>query len=47
MKKHSEIGVPYSSCQSGIIKIANAILYHHEHWDGNGYPHGLKGKKFL
>ena len=22
----------------------NIILYHHEKWDGTGYPHGLKGE---
>jgi len=22
----------------------NIILYHHERWDGTGYPHGLKGE---
>jgi HD-GYP domain-containing protein (c-di-GMP phosphodiesterase class II) len=25
--------------------IAQEILYHHEHWDGTGYPDGLKGEK--
>ena len=24
---------------------ANVILYHHENWDGTGYPEGLKGDK--
>lgn len=27
------------------IKIANIILYHHENWDGSGFPKGLKGKE--
>jgi HD-GYP domain-containing protein (c-di-GMP phosphodiesterase class II) len=25
-------------------KILPGILYHHEHWDGSGYPAGLKGE---
>ena len=29
-----------SSC-SGVI--ANAVLQHHERWNGTGYPYGLKG----
>jgi len=24
-------------------KVAEIILHHHEHYDGTGYPHGLKG----
>jgi len=27
-----------------IEKVRDAVLYHHERWDGNGYPEGLKGK---
>jgi putative nucleotidyltransferase with HDIG domain len=26
-------------------KIAEIILHHHEHYDGSGYPHGLKGEE--
>lgn len=45
MKQHSEIGYRIAGASPELSNIANAILYHHEHWDGNGYPHGLKGKE--
>ncbi|MGE5396967.1 MAG: diguanylate cyclase domain-containing protein [Chitinophagales bacterium] len=41
--RHSEIG--YRMAQSiGEFRLANAILAHHEHWNGAGYPRGLKGE---
>jgi len=47
MKKHSAIGANMlSNGKSAIIKTAECIaLYHHEKWDGSGYPRGMSGKK--
>lgn len=27
-----------------LINLSNIALYHHERWDGNGYPFGIKGE---
>jgi HD-GYP domain-containing protein (c-di-GMP phosphodiesterase class II) len=27
------------------IDIAEYVYNHHEHWDGNGYPRGIKGEQ--
>jgi diguanylate cyclase (GGDEF)-like protein len=43
MKKHSEIGSRIVSASPNMESIAEGILYHHEHWDGNGYPEGRSG----
>ena len=43
MKKHPEIGFRIAQATSELIPIAEYILYHHERWDGKGYPQGLRG----
>lgn len=45
MRKHPEEG---ARMIEGIPYLAPAIpmvLYHHERWDGKGYPHGLQGEE--
>lgn len=45
MKKHSEIGYRIANSSLELASIADGILHHHEWWDGNGYPHQLKGEE--
>ncbi|HBX37860.1 MAG TPA: two-component system response regulator [Pseudohongiella sp.] len=47
MKQHPVIGAHIIGEQStGLLHTARQIaLYHHEKWDGSGYPHGLKGEE--
>lgn len=45
MKEHSSIGYRMAKNIPDFAPIAQEILYHHEHWDGTGYPEGLKGEK--
>lgn len=44
MKEHSRIGYRMAKNVPDFSPIAREILYHHEHWDGTGYPDGLKGE---
>lgn len=43
MRKHSEVGYRIALGLNDLALAASDILLHHEHWDGTGYPHGLKG----
>lgn len=45
IKRHSETGFRIAKSIPEISHIANGILYHHERYDGKGYPHGLKGNE--
>lgn len=42
MKQHPEIGHSIAMTTPQLEHIAGYILYHHERWDGKGYPAGLK-----
>ena len=42
MKRHSEIGWRIVKEFPDLGAVASYILYHHERWDGKGYPSGLK-----
>lgn len=45
MKRHSEIGYRIALSSPGLSHIAKYILHHHEWWNGQGYPLGLKGEQ--
>lgn len=46
MRTHPQIGAQIlDNSTSPLIKLAHTVaLYHHEKWDGSGYPFGLKGE---
>ncbi len=47
MKTHTEIGHRIlRASDTPLFRMAAEIaLYHHEKWDGSGYPYGLRGKE--
>jgi HD-GYP domain-containing protein (c-di-GMP phosphodiesterase class II) len=45
MERHCEIGYRIAQSAPDLIQIAEWILKHHEWWNGQGYPLGLKGEE--
>jgi diguanylate cyclase (GGDEF)-like protein/PAS domain S-box-containing protein len=43
IKKHPQIAADILRPIQVLREIIPYIFYHHEHWDGSGYPIGLKG----
>ncbi|MBP2636700.1 MAG: diguanylate cyclase with sensor [Firmicutes bacterium] len=44
MRQHCDIGYRIAKSSPDLIPIAEWILKHQEHWNGNGYPLGLIGE---
>lgn len=45
IKKHPKIGADILSKSRHLNELKDIVLYHHERYDGKGYPAGLKGKE--
>lgn len=47
MRQHTTIGAKIiGEHKSSLLQLATKLaLYHHEKWDGTGYPHGIKGEE--
>ena len=43
VEKHPIIGASMISFMNGLDEVAKIVRHHHEHFDGSGYPDGLKG----
>lgn len=45
VKKHTVLGAEILKDIKSIGNICAGALYHHEHYDGSGYPSGIKGEE--
>jgi diguanylate cyclase (GGDEF)-like protein len=41
IKTHPEVGYRIAKSSMELASVADGILYHHERWDGKGYPKGI------
>jgi putative nucleotidyltransferase with HDIG domain len=44
VKTHTEVGANILKNSQSLAKTIPMVLYHHERFDGQGYPHGLPGE---
>ncbi len=42
---HPAVGAKFLREAGMPIEVTDAVLFHHERWDGKGFPMGLKGKR--
>jgi len=45
VRRHPEIGFRILATVPSLAKFAEYVLYHHEWWNGSGYPKGLRGEQ--
>jgi len=45
MKTHPQLGYEIMKRVGFLSDVTPGMLYHHERWDGKGYPKGLKGEE--
>jgi diguanylate cyclase (GGDEF)-like protein len=45
IKAHPRLGANIVGNIPNLVPCLSSILYHHERWDGGGYPEGLKGEE--
>jgi len=45
IKEHSYKGFEITQPVDALINISDIVIYHHERFDGTGYPFGLSGEK--
>ena len=45
MKRHPVIGEEIVGQMTGLQELVPLVRYHHERWDGRGYPDGLEGEE--
>ena len=45
MQTHPDLGYDIMSRVDGLRDVIGGMRYHHERWDGKGYPLGLKGEE--
>jgi len=45
VKRHPALGAEVLKASEELQDISIIVLHHHERWDGNGYPYGIKGEE--
>ena len=45
IQQHPVVGFRLMNVFSDTLDLGDSIYYHHERWDGSGYPKGLKGEE--